>query len=64
MAMNRAAQLEAIRRELQRQDREWARAMKPLTQAGGAQLSVPQAWIDAMDSLVQPPRPSIAGIRA
>jgi hypothetical protein len=63
MAMNRSARLEAIKREIERQDRQWAQAMNALVQAGDAPVAVPQAWLDAMDDRVQPPTASIAGVR-
>jgi hypothetical protein len=64
MAMDREARLDAIRRELELQDRQLAEAMKPLARMGDTLLTVPQTWLDEMDRLVQPCRPSIAGIRA
>jgi hypothetical protein len=64
MATNGEVRLEAIKRELELQDREWAQAMDTLARMGDALLAIPQAWLDEMDLLVQPSQPAVAGIRA
>ena len=64
MAKTTEGRLEAITRELARQNREWATAMKALSEVGDTVLAVPVGWIDQMDLLIQSPQPSIAGIRA
>lgn len=64
MATNREVQLEAIKRELELQDGEWAQATETLAQMGDALLAIPQAWLDEIDLLVQPSHPAVAGIRA
>jgi hypothetical protein len=63
MATGREERLEAIRRQLKRQDAAWQRAKADLTQMGDVRLAVPNEAIEVIDDATRLPSPVVLGIR-
>lgn len=59
-------QLEAVKKELARQDEAWGRAKQALARIGDARITVPHELLEQLEAPVQVfnPGPVVTGVRA
>jgi hypothetical protein len=62
--MTNSDALDAAQRQLNEQDREWARAKDALARLGGEEVAVPKDFLLEMDRVTHTNLPNALGVRA